>query len=65
MVGIVFPHISRRYRGPIPDLSGTSVMYGNSDAALVYFKLFKKHLMEEMGMSQSLVDPCVFYKKRR
>jgi hypothetical protein len=38
-------------------------MYGNSDAALIYFKLFKTHVIEEMGMTQSSVDPCVFYKK--
>ncbi len=37
-------------------------MYGNCDAALIYFKLFKKHLIEKMEMIQSLVDPCVFYK---
>ena len=40
-------------------------MYGNSDAALIYFKLFKKHLVQEMQMTQSLVDPCVFYKMHK
>lgn len=38
-------------------------MYGNSDAALIYFRLYKKHLIDTMGMIQSLTDPCVFYKK--
>jgi hypothetical protein len=38
-------------------------MYGNTDAALVYFKLFKAHLINEMGMLQSLADPCVFFKQ--
>ena len=39
-------------------------MYGNSDAALIYFKLFKSHVVDgEMGMEQSLADPCVFFKK--
>jgi hypothetical protein len=37
-------------------------MYGNSDAALIYFRLFKKHLIEVMEMKQSLADPCVFFK---
>jgi hypothetical protein len=35
---------------------------GNSDAALIYFRLFKKHLIEVMEMKQSLADPCVFFK---
>jgi hypothetical protein len=38
-------------------------MYGNVDAAIRFFKTFRKHLMEKMGMKQSLADPCVFYKK--
>jgi hypothetical protein len=38
-------------------------MLGNSDAALTCFKLFKTHVIEEMGMTQCLVDPCVFYKE--
>jgi hypothetical protein len=38
-------------------------MHGNSDAALICFKLFKTHVIEEMGMTQSSVDPCVFHKK--
>ncbi len=38
-------------------------MYGNSDAALIYFKLFKTHVVKVMGMKQSLVDPCVFCKE--
>jgi hypothetical protein len=37
-------------------------MYGNSDAALIYFRLFKNHLIEVMKMAQSLTNPCVFYK---
>jgi hypothetical protein len=39
------------------------MMYGNSDATNMYFKLFKKHLIETMEMMQSLVDPCMFYRK--
>jgi hypothetical protein len=38
-------------------------MYGNVDAAIRFFKTYRKHLMEKMGMKQSLADPCVFYKK--
>jgi hypothetical protein len=33
------------------------------DAALTHFKLFKTHVIEEMGMKQSLVNPCVFCKE--
>jgi hypothetical protein len=35
---------------------------GNSDAALICFRLFKKHLIEVMEMKQSLADPRVFFK---
>jgi hypothetical protein len=38
-------------------------MYGNTDAALIYFRLFRKHLIDVMKMQQTRVDPCVFYKK--
>jgi hypothetical protein len=38
-------------------------MHGNSDVALTCFKLFKTHVIEEMGMKQSLVDPCVLCKE--
>ncbi|KAG7374765.1 reverse transcriptase RNA-dependent DNA polymerase [Nitzschia inconspicua] len=37
-------------------------MYGNVDAALI-FKTYKKHLTEKMNLEQSVVDPCVFYKR--
>ncbi len=37
-------------------------MYGNVDAAIRFFKTYKKHLIEIMLMVQSLADPCVFYK---
>jgi hypothetical protein len=40
-------------------------MYGNVDAAIRFFKTFKMHLIERMGMTQSLADPCVFYKKNK
>jgi hypothetical protein len=33
------------------------------DAAVRFFKTSQKHLVEKMGMKQSLADPCVFYKK--
>lgn len=38
-------------------------MYGNVDAAIRFFRTYRKHLMEQMHMKQSLADPCVFYKK--
>jgi hypothetical protein len=38
-------------------------MYGNVDAAIRFFKTYKKHLIENMFLKQSLADPCVFYKK--
>jgi hypothetical protein len=38
-------------------------MYGNVDAAIHFFRTYRKYLIEKMGMSQSLADPCVFYKK--
>jgi hypothetical protein len=36
-------------------------MYGNPDSALQFFKEYKKTLLA-MGMTQSVSDPCVFYK---
>ena len=40
-------------------------MYGNKDSALLYNKEFSKHVTDPKGMNmeQSLIDPCVFYKK--
>jgi hypothetical protein len=38
-------------------------IYGNVDAALIFFRTYKKHLTEKMGLEQSVVDPCVFYKR--
>jgi hypothetical protein len=35
-------------------------MCGNSNAAIICFKLFKTHVIEEMGMMQSSADPCAF-----
>jgi hypothetical protein len=37
-------------------------MYGNPDSALQFFKEYKKTLLN-MGMVQSISDPCVFYKQ--
>ena len=37
-------------------------MYGNVDAAIKFFKLLSKWMVESMGMKQSQADPCVFYK---
>jgi hypothetical protein len=37
-------------------------MRGNSDATLICFRLFKKHLIEVMEMKQSLADPFVYFK---
>jgi hypothetical protein len=39
------------------------MMCGNSDAALTCFKLFKTHVIEEMGMTQSSLNPCAFCKE--
>ena len=38
-------------------------MYGNVDAALIFFETYKKYMEEIIGMIQSQVDPCVFYKR--
>ena len=38
-------------------------MYGNVDAALIFFETYKAYMEEVIGMSQSRVDPCVFYKR--
>ena len=40
----------------------TGGMYGNVQAALEYYREFKK-CVKEAGMQQSLTDPCVFYKR--
>ncbi len=37
-------------------------MYGNVDAAIKFFKLLSKWMVESMDMKQSQADPCVFYK---
>ena len=39
----------------------TGGMYGNVQAALVFFQEYREHLTKEMKMKQSLTDPCVFY----
>ena len=41
----------------------TGGMYGNVQAALAFFHEYREHLLEKMGMTQSLTDPCVFYLK--
>jgi hypothetical protein len=38
-------------------------MYGNVDAALIFFETYRKYMEEIIGMIQSQVDPCVFYKR--
>jgi hypothetical protein len=38
-------------------------MYGNIDAAIKFFKTYKKHLLMVIGLIRSMADPCVFYKK--
>ena len=39
-------------------------MYGQVDAALLFFRRFTKYLeSESCGMKQSKADPCIFYKK--
>ena len=37
-------------------------MYGNVDAAVKFFKVLTRWMVDKMGMTQSLADPCVFYK---
>jgi hypothetical protein len=37
-------------------------MYGNVDAALMFFITYKNYLMEELKMKQCRCDPCIFYK---
>jgi len=39
-------------------------MYGNVDAALLWFREFVAYL-KEIGMIQSKVDPCIFYLKEK
>ena len=41
----------------------TKKMYGNIDAPLCWMKTFSKYLTNVAGLTQSKVDPCVFYKK--
>jgi hypothetical protein len=36
-------------------------MYGNVDAALLFFRTFKSIVVGKLGLKQSLTDPCVFY----
>ena len=38
-------------------------MYGNVDAAIRFFKTYKRHLTIAMKMTQSLADLCIFYKR--
>ena len=38
-------------------------MYGNVDSALRFYRTYAEHLIEKMGMTRSLTDPCVFYMK--
>ena len=41
-------------------------LYGNVNAALQFFKKYRSPLKGPMmGMQQSLVDPCVFYKRNK
>ena len=37
-------------------------MYGNMDAAVKFFKLLSRWMIDNKEMKQSLADPCVFYK---
>ncbi len=38
-------------------------MYGNVDAAIRFFRTYRRHLLEKMKLEQSQADPCVFFKK--
>jgi Reverse transcriptase (RNA-dependent DNA polymerase) len=39
-------------------------MYGNIDSPLRWMKTFSKHIMEQLNLSQSKTDPCIFYKEK-
>jgi len=39
-------------------------MYGNVDAAFCFFKKYSGILVDELGFTQSLSDPCIFYKHK-
>ena len=41
----------------------TKSMYGNVNAALIWFKTYENYLTKQMGMEQCRSDPCVFYLK--
>ena len=38
-------------------------IYGNVDAALRFYRTYARHLIDEMGMTRSKVDACLFYLK--
>jgi len=37
-------------------------IYSNIDAALYFFKKYSGILVDKLGFTQSLSDPCIFYK---
>ena len=39
-------------------------MYSNIDSPLRWMKTFSKHLMEQLKLTQSKTDPCIFYKEK-
>ena len=38
-------------------------MYGNVDAALIFYKTYCNHLTKQVGMTRCRADPCVFVMK--
>ena len=39
-------------------------MYGNVDSALLFFRTFRKILVESLHIEQCKTDPCVFFKRQ-
>ena len=42
----------------------TRAMYGGFDVPRLFMKTLSKYLTKEMKMTQSLVNPCLFYSER-
>ena len=42
-------------------LQVSKCIYGNVDVALKFYEEYKNHLTKHMGLTCSLMDPCVFY----
>ena len=40
-------------------------MYGAVQSPRLFFDSFSAYLTKELGMEQSMTDPCIFYRKRQ